>query len=132
MERIPNFWALNQMIGLFPELNFRQFAIEPTVTDNAVFARSFSGEISGLRRASDGRKCRNNFCHRPAFQKFPDTRRVLADEGISKANNVDDRGAFHTFFVAADVRRLKSFNEPRYLGCYICLPNARTIFCSRC
>src|ERR1039458_7212451 len=55
-QRVPDFLAVNNAVGLFPELHFRKFAIIPAVADDAVLRRRFAGEIIRLRGAGDGGK----------------------------------------------------------------------------
>jgi len=75
-ERVPNFCAVNNMVRLFPKLDFRQFAIEPAVADDAVLRGRFAGEIIGLRGAGDGGKRGRNLRKRAALAKGGDARRV--------------------------------------------------------
>lgn len=35
-ERIPNLWLLHQVIGLFPEMDFGEFAVIPAIGDDAM------------------------------------------------------------------------------------------------
>jgi hypothetical protein len=98
---------VNDVIRLFPKLNFGKLAVEPAVADDAVLRRRFAGEIIGLRRAGHGGKCGRDVRERAAFAKFRDARRVFADERFGEADDVDDGEAFSFFCDFADARRLK-------------------------
>ena len=79
-QRVPDFWAVDEVVGLFPELDFGEFAVEPAVADDAVLRRRFAGEIIRLRGAGDGGKRRRDVRERAALGKVRDARRVFADE----------------------------------------------------
>ena len=94
-EFIPDFGLLHQMVGLFPELDFGQFAVVPAVADDAVLRRRFAGEIIGLRGAGDCGKCGRDVGQRAALAKFRDARRVFADERFGQADDIDDGKPVH-------------------------------------
>ena len=94
-ERVPDFWRLDQVIGLLPELDFGEFAVVPAVADDAVLRRQFAGEIIGLRGAGHRRKCGRDLRERAALAKFRDARRVFADERLGEADDVDDGEPVH-------------------------------------
>src|SRR5690349_9989471 len=47
----PKLPALNEVVRLFPELDFSQFAVIPTVAHNAVLGGWEARDVSGLRTA---------------------------------------------------------------------------------
>ena len=94
-EFVPDFRALNEVVRLFPELDFGKFAVEPAVADDAVLRRRFAGEIIRLRGAGDGGKRGRDLRERAAFAKFRDARRVFADERFGEADDVDDGEPVH-------------------------------------
>ena len=104
MQCVPDFLAVDDVVGLFPELHFGLFTVEPAVADDAMFARCFAGEIIRLRGASDGGKRGRNMRERAASAKLRDARRVFADERLGEADNVDDSCAFHEINLNANPR----------------------------
>ena len=90
---------MNEVVRLFPKLDFGEFAVEPAVADDAVLRRRFAGEIIGLRGAGDGGKRGRDVRERAAPAKFRDARRVFADERLGEADDVDDGEPVH--FVAS-------------------------------
>src|ERR1019366_86001 len=94
-QRVPDFLAVNNAVGLFPELDFRKLAIMPAVADDAVLRRRFAGEIIRLRGAGDGGKGGRDVRERAAFPEFRDARRVRADERVGEADDVDDGEPAH-------------------------------------
>ena len=94
-KRIPDFWLLHQMIGLFPELDFGEFAVEPAVADNAVLRRQFAGEIIGLRSTSNRRKCGRDLSQCAVLPKFRDARRMFANERFRQPDDIDDGKPVH-------------------------------------
>ncbi len=94
-QRIPNFLSLNDVVRLFPKLNLREFAIKPAITDDAVFAWSFAGEIIRLRGAGDGGKRGHDLRERTVLAEFRDARRMFANERFGQANDIDDGEAIH-------------------------------------
>ena len=77
---IPNLFASDNMIGLFPKLHFRQFSIVPAVADNAVLRRRPAGQIIRLRGASHRGKRRLNPAQRAPRPKGVDARRVGSEQ----------------------------------------------------
>ena len=83
------------MIGLLPELDFRQLAVKPAIADNPMMRGRDTSKISGLRAAGDGGKCRNDFRESSTFAKRTDSRGVRAYQRFSESDDVDDGGAMH-------------------------------------
>src|SRR5665213_1706242 len=94
-ERVPDFFAVNNVIRLSPKLDFGLLAVEPAVADDAVFRRRFAGEIIRLRGAGDGGKRWRDLRERAAFAEFCEARRVSADERFGEADDVDDGEPVH-------------------------------------
>ena len=86
---------MHQAIGLFPELDLGQFAMIPTVTDDAVRTGQSARQISGLRGTSDRRKNWNYLRAGSALAEPVDARRVRPNNRIREPDHVDDRGASH-------------------------------------
>src|SRR5437899_119162 len=84
------------MVGLFPELHFSQFAMVPTVADDAMLGGRCAGEISGLRSAGDGGKGGHDFGQGAGLAKGADARHRRPDERLGQADDVDDSGAMHS------------------------------------
>src|SRR5204863_8193390 len=93
---LPDFPALDQMIGLFPKLNFLQFPTIPAIADDAMLERQSAGQIWGLGRASDCRECRNDFGAGARLKERFDARRMRADERLGETDDVDDGGALQS------------------------------------
>src|SRR5690242_18154042 len=98
------------MVGLLPELDFGKFTVIPAIRHDAVRVRRSAGEISGLRGASDGRERGFNARFISTCGEVTDARRVLANEGIGEANNVNDGGAFHQKHPTSNIQH-PTFNE---------------------
>src|SRR6185437_239267 len=92
---LPEFASVHEMVGLFPELDFGEFAVVPAVADDAMRVRRGAGEIGGLRGAGDGGKGGFDTGLFAARGEVADARGVLADEGVREADEVDDCGASH-------------------------------------
>jgi len=88
-----NFFAVNDVIGLLPELDFGQFAVVPAVADDAVRVGCGASQVGGLRGAGDGGERGFNARFIAARGKLANARRVLADERVREADDIDDGGA---------------------------------------
>ena len=84
---------MNDVIGLFPELDFRELTVVPAISDNAMRVRCRASQVGGLRGARDGGKRRLNPRLRPARGEITDPRRVLSDERIRESDHIDNDGA---------------------------------------
>ena len=94
-QRVPDFFTVNDVVGLLPKLDFSEFTIEPAVADDAVFGWWFTGEIVRLRGAGHCRKRRRDVRQRATVTEFRDARRVFTDERFGEADDVDDGQAVH-------------------------------------
>src|SRR5262249_43784246 len=92
---VPEFSTAHQVIRLLPELDLSQFAVVPPVAYNAVLRRWIAGQVRRLCRASDRRK-RGHDGLRPSFLAKPrNAWRVLSDQRLGEADDVDDGGPLH-------------------------------------
>ncbi len=112
-EFLPNFPAMDEMIGLLPELNLGQFAIIPTIGDDAVLRGWRAGEIGGLRGAGDGGKSRNDGGLRAPVQKPADAGRGVAEERFGEANDIKNRCAFHEINLSTELSVVAKL-QPRW------------------
>lgn len=86
----PDFFALHEMVGLFPELDFRQLAVVPAVADDAVLLGRQAGEHGGLDRGGDGGEAWGELAQVGLAFEVSKMRRPWADEGVGKADDIDD------------------------------------------
>ena len=54
-KRFPQFGFLDEVVGLFPKLDFAEIAIVPSISDDAMLSGKGSGEVGGLGGAGQGR-----------------------------------------------------------------------------
>ena len=86
---------MNQVVGLFPELNLSQFAIVPTIGHDAVVCWSQTCQVSGLRRACHRWKRWLDPRQRTLHPKGIDSRCVFAQQRFGQTDDIDDGGARH-------------------------------------
>ena len=94
-EGLPEFFAVHELLGLFPEAVLGVVAVIPAVGDDAVIAGESAGEVGGLRRAGDGGEDGLDESGAVALDEGTDGRGVLADEPGGEADDVEDGGALH-------------------------------------
>ena len=94
-EVVPQLGRLHGLVRLFPESDLGQFVVVPTVTDDAVPAWPFAGEIVGLRGASDSGKRRVDERPLAKREKLSDRRGVRANVPLSQPDDVENGSAFH-------------------------------------
>jgi hypothetical protein len=113
-ERFPQFFALHELLGLFPEAVLGVLAVIPAVGDDAVIARQSAGQISGLGRAGDGGEHGLDERGAVALDEGTNRRGMLADEPRGEADDVQDGGALHFTFgvpaLAGKVSRIRNAN----------------------
>ena len=73
-RRLPHLFAVDEVVGLFPEVNLSQIAVVPPVADDAVFARREAGEHARLHGARHGGEHRLEATHLPALGEGRDSR----------------------------------------------------------
>ena len=92
---LPHLAPLDQVIGLLPKVDLGQPAVVPPVADDAVLRGRQAGQVSGLRRAGDGRERGDNSGLRAFSGKPGDARQVLPEQPTSEADDIEHRGPFH-------------------------------------
>ena len=107
MEVIPDFRAVDDVVRLFPELDFGVFAIVPAVANDAVRGWKLAGDVIRLGSAGDGGNGRRDGGFAMARNEFVEARSFGSEAGIGKANHVDDGGAFHSTKFCATLSGLK-------------------------
>ena len=95
---VPDFGRGDEVVGLFPELDFGEVAIVPAVGDDAVGGGSFAGDVVGLGSAGDGGE--SGFDGGDGAGggagPFEETRRIVpVEERGREADDIDDGGALH-------------------------------------
>ena len=93
---LPKFSTLNQMVGLLPELHFREFAIVPAIPDDPMGGSRSAGEVSRLRRAGHRRKSGNDCRASSLLAESVDSGSMGTDERVRKTDNVDNGSALHS------------------------------------
>ena len=94
-ERVPDFGRLNQVVGLPPKLDLGQVAMVPAIAHDAMLRRRFAGEIIGLGGAGDCGKSGDDMGQRAAGAKRRQARRVLPDQRLGEAHDINDRRSLH-------------------------------------
>ena len=91
---LPEFFSLDQRVGLLPELNFAEISIKPAVSHDAVFGRRHAGEHAGLHGRGH---CREDGPHRAdpttVTRERGDGRGVLTDQCGRETDQIDDGNA---------------------------------------
>jgi hypothetical protein len=76
-------------------MNFGEFATIPTIGNNPVLRGQGTREVITLCGAGDGWKSGIDSAQYALIAKRVQSRRVRAEQGFRKADNIDDRGALH-------------------------------------